>query len=106
MNPVEKTVIQQLKQLLLERVGPHRLILFGSRARGDAHPQSDMDVAVILKGDASATARELVSDCAWEAGWERGIVVVPMVFTEDEWEHGSERESIFVQAIRAEGVPV
>ena len=106
MNALEKEVIERFKKLILERVGPHRLILFGSCARGDAHPQSDMDVAVILKGDASAAMRETVSDCAWEAGWERGIVVVPMVFSEDEWEHGPERESLLVRAIEAEGVPV
>jgi predicted nucleotidyltransferase len=27
-------------------------ILFGSRARGDAHEESDADVAIILKGEA------------------------------------------------------
>jgi uncharacterized protein len=27
-----------------------RVVLFGSRARGDAHPDSDYDIAVFLKG--------------------------------------------------------
>ena len=38
MNKTEKIVLDRFKALLSERIGLHRLILFGSRARGDADP--------------------------------------------------------------------
>ena len=81
------------------------IIPFGSRARGDADPQSDMDVVVILDGVADNDTKNYVSDCAWEAGFEHGIVVVPVVFTRNEWKNGPERQSLFVQAVETEGVP-
>ncbi len=82
------------------------MILFGSRARGDADPESDMDVVVILEGAADRAAKEYVSGCAWEAGFDHGIVVVPVVFGRGDWEGGPERQSLFVRAVEAEGVPV
>src|SRR5829696_5401467 len=31
----------------VERFHPHRLILFGSRARGEDHPESDFDLLIV-----------------------------------------------------------
>ena len=104
MNKVEQRVLERFKALLLERVSLLKMILFGSRAIGDADPSSDMDVVVILDGPLNNRIREEVSDCAWEAGFEYGIVLVPVVFTQDEWENGPERHSLLVQAVLAEGV--
>ncbi|HPD16039.1 MAG TPA: nucleotidyltransferase domain-containing protein [Planctomycetota bacterium] len=106
MNAIEKRILGRLKQLLLKRVSLHRLILFGSRARGDAEPDSDMDVLVVLDGEADDSVRDYVSDCAWEAGYRDGIVVVPVIFARDEWEEGPERSSLLAQAVEREGVPV
>lgn len=33
---------------LVEQFQPERIVLFGSRARGDAHPDSDIDLLVVL----------------------------------------------------------
>ncbi len=104
MNIVEKTIIEKFQALLLSRVKLHKLILFGSRARGDADPDSDMDMVVILEDPANAEDREYISDCAWEAGFQHGIIVVPVVFTRSEWETGPERYSLLAQAVESEGV--
>jgi len=102
----EKTVLDKFKTLLLKQVSLDRLILFGSRARGDAGRYSDIDVVVVLKDDADEQDFDYVSDCAWEAGFEYGIVIVPVVFTKNEWENGPERYSLLAQAVEKEGVPI
>lgn len=104
MNAIEKAVLDRFKKLLLERIRLHKLILFGSRARGDADPYSDMDVVVVLDGPSDEGEKDYVSNCAWEAGFEQGIVVVPVVFSRNEWEDGPERYSLLVQAVSTEGV--
>ena len=106
MCAAEKAILERLKLRIAERLPLHQMILFGSRARGDADPDSDLDVIVVLDGPADRSARETVSDCSWETGLEHGIVIVPIVVNRDQWERGPERHSLLAQAIRAEGVPV
>lgn len=40
--------VRQMIQRIVERFDPDRIILFGSRARGTAAPDSDVDLLVIL----------------------------------------------------------
>ena len=103
MNPVEKNIVDTFALLIKEKLSVYRIELFGSRARGDADPDSDMDVLVIVN-DISPELEDYISECAWEAGFKHGIVIVPVVFTRDEWENGPERYSLLAEAIRAEGV--
>jgi predicted nucleotidyltransferase len=54
-----------------------RVILFGSRARGDAEPDSDYDVAVFVR-DLDDNIRDVVSHTAYEHLLE-GIHISPIV---------------------------
>lgn len=103
---MEKTVLARFKELLQQRPGLAKMVLFGSRARGDADPDSDVDVLVVWAGEMDDETREHISDCAWQAGFEHGLVVVPVAFSRKEWEEGPERYSIFAQAVERDGVSI
>ena len=53
MSPAaaDDPVLARLRTALSGLYGPRldRVVLFGSRARGEAHPRSDHDVAVVLR---------------------------------------------------------
>ncbi len=106
VTEIEKIVLDRFKALLSEQMELYRLILFGSRARGDADPDSDLDVLVVLDSQTTDSRKDLVSDCAWKAGFEYGLVVVPIVFARQEWEEGPERYSLLIQAVQAEGISI
>lgn len=106
MDPTDRVILEKFKALLTERVRLHRMFLFGSRARGEGGRYSDMDVLVVLDGPCDSETRNAVSDCAWEAGFGFGVVVVPVVFTRDECEKGPERHSLLLQAVEKEGIAV
>ncbi len=84
----------------------HNIILFGSRARGDAAPDSDMDILVVLDEPNTVKARNYVNACAWEAGFECGLVVSPVVVSRQDWEKGPEHYSLLAQAVAEEGITV
>lgn len=55
--PVDDALIQEITRRIVEGVNPRRIILFGSRARGDARPDSDIDLFVEMDSPESPIER-------------------------------------------------
>ena len=65
------------------------VILFGSRARCSHRPDSDADIAGLLRGQPGrfiATKLEM-DDLAYEVLLETGIRIQPLPVWEEEWSH-------------------
>lgn len=43
----DETVLAEIVHRLVEAVDPDRIVLFGSRARGDSRPDSDLDLLIV-----------------------------------------------------------
>jgi predicted nucleotidyltransferase len=101
---------RRLAKKLLDRlqtasVPVRRLIVYGSRALGQAREDSDLDV-LVLADDAGYETRNRVGDLAWEVGFEAGMLIQPVVMTPDQFERGPERLSLFALAVRRDGIAV
>jgi len=106
MKTFEREILERFKSLLLRKLSVYKIVLFGSRARGESTEYSDMDVLVVLDKIDSESDMDYVSECAWESGFEHGIVIVPIVYTREKWENSPERSSLLALAIEREGVPI
>ena len=76
---------------------------FGSRARGSAHPESDLDLCVVVP-EATRQLREDIHRSAWEIGFEHGRLLAPVILTADDFERGPMSASTLVANIRRDGV--
>lgn len=60
-------VLAEIVRRLVEAYQPERIYLFGSRARGDAGPDSDYDLLVVVPDDAPPERRR--SRLAYQVLW-------------------------------------
>lgn len=103
MTLVEQSAIEQFRRLLLQRVEPLEIKVFGSRARNNAEADSDLDVLIVVEALNPALDR-FISDCAWEAGFEHDIIISLLVYSREIYER--EALSPLMRSIDAEGVMV
>lgn len=86
-----------------------KLLLFGSRARGDFHVESDADIAVLLKGKAQRflPTKLALADIAYDVLLETGIRIQPLPIWEEEWQSPDQYSNPYLlRNIEHEGVPL
>jgi predicted nucleotidyltransferase len=81
-----------------------QVLLYGSQARGDADPDSDIDLLVVLR-DMRSPWDELrrMDDLLWRLSFEHGVTLSALAVTEDEFENAS--RPVLIEA-RSEGMPM
>jgi uncharacterized protein len=98
-------IAKQLKDRLSEIITLLDFRIFGSRARGDRHEYSDLDVFIEVES-LSREEEDAVSAIAWEVGFAHSIHISPLIFTRRELEETPLRSSPIVKNIREEGVKI
>jgi len=67
-----------------------RMITYGSKARGDDHPDSDLDVLLIVKNEGAHLKRQLARLGSELAAMSDAVPSI-LAYTQDEWETRRER---------------
>ncbi len=89
----EEEKITAIARQFLESVSRHFDVkngyLFGSRARGDYHIESDADIAVLLRGEKGdfMDSKLMMDDIAYDTLLDTGVRIQPLPVWEEEWEH-------------------
>lgn len=86
---MEKTEIVNRKlaeivSRLVEAYEPERIYLFGSEARGDAGPDSDFDLLVVVPNEAPPEMKR--SRLAYERLWGTGVAADVLVWTKENFD--------------------
>lgn len=80
----QSEVLDEVVRRLIEAYEPERIFLFGSIARGDAGPDSDYDLLVIVPDDAPSERKR--SRLAYERLWGTGAAADVLVWTKSYFE--------------------
>ncbi len=73
---VTQPPIAQIAQTIVEALHPERIVLFGSRARGDAGPDSDVDLIVEMESNLPPRARAVQIDALFpDRDWPMDVIV-------------------------------
>jgi predicted nucleotidyltransferase len=96
-------------EVLVQRLYTHHsnqvqsVILFGSKARGDAGPESDIDVLVVLAND-DPHLRSSVRRLAARVSLEYDLLISMFAVGSSHWHELSHYRFPIYQAIQAEGI--
>jgi uncharacterized protein len=94
-------VLDEVTGRLVEAYHPDRIYLFGSAARGDAGPDSDYDIMIIVPDDASKQLKDC--DLAYQALRGLGIAKDVLVWTQTEFDKRLHLKASFPSTIVREG---
>jgi predicted nucleotidyltransferase len=108
MGHAERVRIAKAFAAQAKRAHPGKVrsvLLFGSVARGEDHPESDIDVLVIWDGEHREGLHEMVR-VAYPLLLDTGEYVSVKILTPLELERGQAQGNPFVEAVLAEGRPI
>ena len=81
------------------------MLIYGSKALGQAHAESDVDVILIVKNDAKALKREL-RRIGYLLAAKTEVLPSILAYTQDEWESRRRSGSSFRRAVERDAVRV
>jgi uncharacterized protein len=105
-DPLIASIVASYRARLEQALGKRlvELRLFGSRARGDAHHDSDIDVAVILDDVRDFGDRTFPMELAGEMTVETGFAISPFVLSVRELDELRQREVLIAERLDREGI--
>lgn len=104
-SEIDIRTAKQVRNRLESKVKILDFRLYGSRARGDSSPDSDMDLFIEVE-ESDKYTKDFIAEIAWEIGIERLIHISPLIFTRQECEETPLRSSPILRNIYKEGIRV
>lgn len=107
MGEQDRNIVMELKQRLPVEVKSHlaRLILYGSRARGDADEDSDLDL-VALVDEKTPELEAQIEDIAYRLMADHNFqpIISLKVFSEERFRQAAAKGLSFYRNIEREGI--
>jgi predicted nucleotidyltransferase len=107
LRPEEKKVVGEYINLIRKHFPDKvsEIVLFGSKARGDSHAESDIDILLVIDTEDKQIKRK-ISDLCWDAMFNSDFkaFISPVIFFKKEYERYKKWNSSFLYNVSQEGV--
>jgi predicted nucleotidyltransferase len=99
----DKEILEEIKQTVKESTPDATIVLYGSRARGDARPDSDWDILILLNQEKLNTGDyDRIVYPLFDLGWKLDTYISPKLYAKSDWEKRS--FTPFYKNIQLEGI--
>ena len=102
----ERKAIETAVEELKNKFPVDKLVLFGSKARGDSDQHSDIDLLIITPHTLHWKEEKTISDVLFEIGLQYDVIFSLLFVTKMEWEGGTFVQFPIYQDIMREGAVV
>jgi uncharacterized protein len=106
LTPNESAAVERLKRILARDFGLVKLVLFGSKARGDSHRESDIDVLVVLRDEFDWRTKHAIYDVCFDISLEYEVLLQPTIYSQARYDDSLIRATPLYQNVLEEGVAV
>ena len=102
---MKRSEVVELIKETIRRIAPGaKTILYGSEARGDARPDSDIDLLILVDGDTMTLAQEEeITLPLYELELRTGVSISPMIVLKKLWDNRPFKTPFYVIIIN-EGI--
>ncbi len=97
-------LLEKVRQNILASEPDAKIILYGSRSRGDSQPESDWDFLILVNGMLDDRRIDRIRHRLYEIEWESGEVISSIVRNYSEWNSNLYRSMPFYQRVEQEGI--
>ena len=102
----EREAVETAVETLQQAVPIERVILFGSKARGDADTCSDFDLLLLTTRPLHWTEEKAIVETLFDIGIVYDVLFSPLCVSSDEWESNAFRALPIYQEILKDGAVV
>ena len=100
----QEELLDQVKKTIIEVEPDADVIIYGSRSRQEAGPESDWDFLVLLDGNVEQKRIDNIRHRLYEIEWEHGEVISCIVRSREEWNSPLYQAMPFRQNVEREGI--
>ena len=106
-NEDMKTLLSEIKNTLEKFLGNNmmKIVLYGSRARGDYDTESDIDIAIVVRW-LSRELKKQIFDVVADIEVKYLVSISTLVLSEENFAFLKKRERRIVADIEKEGIPL
>ena len=100
----EKLILAACKQAINETEADAEVLLYGSRARGDATEESDYDLLIISDSEVTIEAEDRFRRALYDIQLETASVITVLMVNRDQWNAPLSRAMPLHQNIERDGI--
>jgi predicted nucleotidyltransferase len=104
LSAKDRAAVEAAAKVPRERFPVEEVVLYGSKARGDDRPDSDIDLLVLMDREMSWQEQQVVRDALYDVMLEHDVLFQTIIESKSEWWDGPHTFLLIVQETAHDGV--